>query len=238
MTLRSSGEVLRVPMDDDDVARDCATPPMLVIANYVFDSLTVDAFRVSSGVIEQARVGIASIAAEDKGFFRATRVPDDASLTASTAPSADATKGHASFSGIEADLLRRMILSWSYSPVAPVQASPANGIDDADSPHIVSSAAAAASLAMESQVPPASRGLAVSSSRPVTIYGDAVLDALLSAYAATPSLRNAASILVPLGGCRALRTMLGMSRGRLVALVGDKGYARLDDMEGHRYVHH
>ena len=70
ITLRFSGEVLAPPSSTSTSATasssDSSGNPMLVIANYVFDSLTVDAFRVSEGVLEQACLSIVSSAQEDK----------------------------------------------------------------------------------------------------------------------------------------------------------------------------
>ena len=43
--------------------------------------------------------------------------------------------------------------------------------------------------------------------------------------------------MVPLGGVRALRSLVALSRGKLVMLLGDKGYTRLAEMEGARDPH-
>jgi hypothetical protein len=259
--------------------------PVLVIANYVFDSLTVDAFRISSGsgtaasgsstsgatsasasaqpppaVLEQVCLSICSNAPEDRpardedgrpvpvaggGGGGAAATPSAAGRAAAASAPSDASSATAAAPSPLSDpgLLSRMALQWSYVPVPTTAAAAAGG-------------------------KPAGGVGAVS------VYGDPLLDGLLTAYLRTPSLReqlhqhvapsaaataspagsepaspsaadgkppaaaaaaaSGASILVPLGGFRAMRSLLALSGGKLVALVGDKGYSRLAEMEGHR----
>lgn len=221
--------------------------PMLAIANYALDSLTVDAFRITvppppSGpaggkagtgapVLEQACVSVTSTAQEDRTprgdaeAADAAAAPDAKpaqsgalSTPAASAAASVSAPSSASTVGLDPGLLSRMTLSWSYAPVrsGSTPAAPA-------------------------------------------VYGDPLLDSLLAAYLATPALTappspappppahshdgsqpvpsassGGASIHVPIGGMRALRSLLAVSGGKLVALVGDKGYARLAEMQGHR----
>ena len=253
---------------------------MLVIANYVFDSLTVDAFRVSEGVLEQACLSIVSSAQEDKERERdraaaaetaaATGAPPDDANTAATAGDnsssssgsshfsrSDAGAADASHPALESALIRRMTPAWSYIPLvgftgmssssssSSASSAAAGGsapsprrLDGSGAPHPGDIGAAAnAALSAQPRASPrslAAAAAAAAAAKTGTVYGDALLDSLLLSYASTPSLHKSASLLVPLGGVRAVRSLLSIARGKLVLLLGDKGYTRLGEMEGHR----
>lgn len=69
---------------------------------------------------------------------------------------------------------------------------------------------------------------------PISVYGEPLLDSMLVAYAEAAPLRDAASIMMPLGSIVAMRSLLKLSRGRMVLLAADKGLTRLSEMKGHR----
>jgi Tetratricopeptide repeat len=104
---------------------------------------------------------------------------------------------------VSPSLLTRMELTWSYTPLPNISASPAGSPND----------------------------------HSYRVYGEPFLDGLVSAYARSPYLQSAGSLLLPLGGFAAMRTMLKLSNGRMAVFVGDKGYSRLNEMEGLRDPH-
>ena len=239
-------------------APQCANP-LLAIANYTFDSLTTDAFRIApppaeqqppggagGAVLEQACVALTSLAPEDR-----PQPPSDeehegggeggaAARKAAAPPSSSSPLSAAAIAAIDPGLLARVSLAWQYVPLRGVPAA---------------AAGSSGSSSSDDAAPPPT----------VSVYNDPLLDALLAAYLRSPSLSSraapasppragegtqyggappplpaasaagpGASILVPLGGMRALRSLLRISGGKLVAVVGDKGYTRLSDMQGQR----
>jgi hypothetical protein len=154
--------------------------PLLVVANYVFNSLRTDAFRVprgGKGGLEQANVTLSS--------------------TPGSLPI---------YSGREGEALSRTSITWSYSPLL-------SGIDPANQ----------CSENLSSQIE--------QTPLPQVYLNDPLLSSMLHAYAQGSGLRSyGGSILFPLGAIAATRSLLNLSSGRLVMLVGDKGHSYLGEM--------
>lgn len=271
-------------------APQCANP-MVVIANYTFDSLTVDAFRVSqvtakpaaastgssaasasasagsdngpSLVLEQAYLALGSHAPEDRVRDDVTgRLIEPALLVAGTGtagPAADGSGSGSSSSEDHADssasggasasasepshrvssrpagtldhsLFSRMTLSWSYAPVKQAGGGSGDGsavavYGDPLLDSLLTAYLRTAAFAKPAAAPP-----------PASSTADGNLHSPPSAAAPQPSNGGGGggSVLVPLGGFRALRSLLTLSGGKLACLVGDKGYTRIAEMEGHR----
>ena len=115
------------------------------------------------------------------------------------------------YSGKEGDAISRIGITWSYSPLL-------SGIDAA-----TNSEGSTHSDGSTSQIqqPPL----------PQVYLNDPFLSSMLHAYAQGSGLRSSGgSILFPLGGIAALRSLLHLSSGNLVMLVGDKGHSYLGEM--------
>jgi len=228
--------------------------PACMIANYVFDSLTTDAFRIVDGVLQQAHVTLT--------------VPSQALAPASLqrkkqelAAAADAEQGG---EGVRTDGSAATGFSAAdagdggggpFPVTVPVQlpspappAASAAGDGGAKVDAGTTSRKAAARPPRTVQVPPSVIGkwqlgwtytpVAPSSApAPGGVYGSPVPDALLAAYAATPSLQAAASVLMPVGALKAMQAALDLCGGRMLLLVGDKGYGRCAELEGLRDPH-
>ena len=72
------------------------------------------------------------------------------------------------------------------------------------------------------------------SKKAVKVYDHPILDPLLEAYRTSPRLHEAGTVLIPLGALKAIRSLLALTGGRMVLLLGDKAFTRLADMDGHR----
>lgn len=247
--------------------------PVVFLANYVFDSLATDAFRIENGTLQQACVslhaqpsllatgpggtaplaggvippeervpGTAGLtvpvelppqtAAEDAAAAsgtagQPTAAPDKRREPAAGAGSAAAGSSGASGAGrivhVPPSALPKLELTWSFRPLPSTVATDASA-------SAVAGTGAGAGAAAGGAVPPPPH---------YSVYGAAapLLDALLSAYAASPSLKSAASLLLPTGGMQALQTALRIANGRMLLLVADKGATRLREMEGARDPH-
>ena len=202
--------------------------PAVVIANYVFDSLQTDAFRVSKGVLEQCRVtlGLTRPPAPAAGADAAVPAPPAAAAgEATTAVPVDKLP-------MDANRLDHITAEFSYTPVtlagAPTHHPASAAPTSAPASHTGEVASAVAA--------PASAGTGAAPGG-VAVYGEPVLDLLLEAYASHPVLHEKASLLVPLGALRAVQALRGIGAGGLALLVGDKGHTRLDDLAGHRDPH-
>ena len=212
--------------------------PICLIANYLFDTLRQDAFRV-------------------------VPVPDSVACTAGTAPATPASSLSlqlqeslitlSSPNAYEPDLadpalIRRFRHTWSHRDVP--------GATVAVPVH--SSAASASITALSSAAAPASAGVAAttaaSSSAPVSSFEyysgeDADLNAILrdlqtdlaadfaASVAAGLPPPSGYSVLVPVGGLRCLRYFLRLSHGNLLFLLGDKSYSSLLELQGLREPH-
>lgn len=244
--------------------------PVVFLANYVFDSLATDAFRIENGALQQGCVSLhaqPSLLATGPGGSAPLaggvippeeRVPGTAGLTvpvelppqttaddaaaAGTAgqPTAapdkrkDAAAAGAAGAGssgagrivhVPPSALPKLELTWSYKPLPSTVAT-----SDALGAAAAGTGAGTSSSSSSAAPMPAPR---------YTVYGAAapLLDALLSAYAASPSLKSAASLLLPTGGLQALQSALRIANGRMLLLVADKGATRLREMEGARDPH-
>lgn len=244
--------------------------PVVVLANYVFDSLATDAFRIENGELQQACVSLhaqPSLLASGPGGAAPLaggvippeeRSPGSAGLTVPVElppqPSASATgdaavgtagqptaapdkrkdgsagggAGAGSGAGrivhVPPSALPKLELTWSYKPL------PSTVVPNDVPAAAAAGAGAGSAVGAAATAAPQSR---------YTVYGPAapLLDALLSAYAASPSLKSAASLLIPTGGMQALHNALRIANGRMLLLVADKGATRLREMEGVRDPH-
>jgi hypothetical protein len=117
-----------------------------------------------------------------------------------------------------ADTISRLEAEWSYAPLGAAGSAPN---------------AAVASGEGAPPVPITDADL------PAPYADDPVLGALLRGYAQASGLRGLGGmVLIPLGGLAMLRSLLALSRGRLVVLIGDKGHSYLGEMaDGGRDPH-
>jgi hypothetical protein len=216
--------------------------PCVVVANYVLDSLRTDAFRVEEGALQQCCTSIS--------------LPSHvlASATAAAARGgADKPEG-AAVGGDGAGGSAGGYTSVTVPVQLPDRAESSGGKLDAGAASAGSAGKPTPNAGSVVQVPPSliSRLQLAWSYKPVPaalgpaepgagasyrVYGVPLLDSLLSAYAASPSLHSSASVLIPVGGFAALSSLLALSGGRLALLVGDKGYGRLNELEGSRDPH-
>lgn len=193
--------------------------PPLIIANYAFDSLRTDAFRVSHGVLEQCRVTLTS------SLPRPLNV--EPSLVASAAPPAAVTAAAPAPDG-------------SVGVTIPSPGAVANDVPPPDAPLAATEADAsllskvAASFSYTPITQPSTATAAAAPGSSCAVYGEPILDGLLAAYASHPLLREAATLLIPLGALHAVRSLAELCPAGLVLLVGDKGHTRLSDLVGHR----
>lgn len=104
------------------------------------------------------------------------------------------------YEGKEGDALSRIGITWSYSTLL-------SGVNDAHEEN------------------------SQSISLPQIYLDDPLLKSMLIAYSQGAGLRSSGgTFLFPLGGIAALRSLLKLSSGRLVVLIGDKGHSYLGEM--------
>ena len=60
-------------------------------------------------------------------------------------------------------------------------------------------------------------------------YGDREMNSVVEEYSKDPVLEQSSTFVIPIGGMRMLDNMARIARGRVLHLVGDKGYVHADE---------
>ncbi|RYG41306.1 hypothetical protein EON68_03230, partial [archaeon] len=185
--------------------------PIVAIANYVFDTLYQDAFRIVEGQLQQAYVATYSASAQ-RGI-----------LDVAAAEEAQRAAAGAS----------------ETTQVPPPQVAPAERDDTAESSQAANDAAGdavgdAAAAAAADDIANMRLVWEYRLCDPTSVYDDVHMQAVLRVYAAR--LRNA-SLLIPAGGIRALDTLAALAGGRILMLCGDKAHNHEEELTSIRDPH-
>ena len=231
LQLEASGAALQAPL----------AHPLLVVANYVLDSLPTDAFHISpGGALSQVTVALnarARVAEGEEGEGE-----EEEEEEAGAAQGGEAAAARRAAAAAEVQSMDMVKVRWARQALAlPPQQQPdaAPAPDAAGEEGAALLAPQAAAAAAAAATPPSTPSPATAAALHASVLtlgepyaSSPFLRQLLVAYALSASPLRAAGgiVLLPLGGFQLLERLQALSGGRALVLLGDKGHSTLAEM--------